>query len=118
TLGLADSPALDALRLALDEHGEVLRRMKREGASWSWPAFVAEVASASRDLDVPVLGVLGPSILIAAPSEAVGVSCRHLIFCGLGEGAFASSDATDEQADNGEPSPPSSSAEMLRFFRV
>ncbi len=115
-LGLAASISLDVLRLALDDQGEVLRRLGRGGATWSWAAFVAEVAAAIRELSCPGTANADRSIPIVEPGGVVGVSCRHLVLFKLGEGAFASTDSVEHEGD--ESACTATHREMLAFFRV
>ena len=115
-LGLANSAALDILRLALDDQGEVLRRLGRGSAIWSWAAFVAELTATIRDLGGPEVPTLDRSIPIIEPRGVAGVTCRHLILFKLGEGAFASADSIEQ--DDEESVSTATQRDMLTFFRA
>ena len=115
-LGLAASTSLDVLRLALDDQGEILRRLGRESAIWSWAAFVAELTATIRDLGSPTPAKVDLSIPIVEPGGIIGVTCRHLILYKLGEGAFAS--AASIEQDDDESTCTATQREMLTFFRV
>lgn len=120
-LGRHDRDAIDALVLALDEHGAALDGSKRPGRTWTWPAFVAEVDRVARELERPTLTVPIGAVRFATVDEAEGARARHVILAGLAEGTFPAREAIlpDRATEAGDVEPRNRfGPEMLRFLRA
>lgn len=94
-LGIAPDPALDALRGALEDQGELLDRLGRGADVWSWAAFADEVDAAIRDLALESPPVVPDGVRVVGPGDAEGAAFRHVILADLAEGTYPSRSALD-----------------------
>ncbi len=113
-IGLKDGRSLDALQIALEHHGSILRFLEKEREVWSWSAFIAEATSIIRELTNPPEKKFEATVKMVNVEDLSGASASHLILFGLTEGTFSSS-ADDQQRDS-EDEP--LAKEMHRFLTL
>ena len=101
-LGIGPAPGPEALTSALEDHGEILRRLGRENQVWSWAAFVEEAGGLIRDLDLPPSPPPPRAIRVLSPESVPGAGVAHAILADLGEGTYPSRSALDA-ARAGDP---------------
>src|SRR5208337_360680 len=84
----AEAEVLDPLWDALDDRSDVLERLKRDGQSWTWAEFVAELGAVLSEASAPRQAAVPGSITVATVELAEGATARYVIAAGLSEGAF------------------------------
>lgn len=112
-IGLGEDASIDALRLSVEEQGDVLARLGRGREEWAWDRFVEEVAGLCAELEVP-RDREPHGVSLACIDEVRGASARHVLIVGMGEGAFPApvSEASPDGADD------HLKREMERFLRL
>jgi len=120
----AEAEVLDSLWDALDDRTDVLERLKRDGQSWTWAEFVAELGAVITEASAPRQAAAPGSITVATVELAEGATARYVIVAGLSEGAFPARAAVERLLDLAPGDEPdlatrqSFSREMMRFLRV
>jgi RecB family exonuclease len=120
----AEADVLDPLWDALDDRSDILERLGRNGQSWTWTEFVAEVGAVLSEASSPRRAFAPESIAVATVELAEGAGARFVIAAGLCEGAFPARAAVERLLDLAPGDEPDLacrrlfSREMLRFLRV
>jgi RecB family exonuclease len=89
-----DPSALDALFLALEEHGEVRHRLNLDDRSWTLREFAQEARRIAREIVVPAEDFPIDGIMLATLEEAAGPIPFRIIL-GLSEGTFPARNSID-----------------------
>jgi RecB family exonuclease len=116
-------PVLDTLWDALDDQADMLDRLARSEAPWTWAEFTTEVDAILGDLIVPTAPAPG-SIRLATVDQAEGARADHVMLAGLTEGTFPAREAVERLLTLRPGERPDASSrlafggEMLRFLRV
>jgi hypothetical protein len=115
-LALIDDPAIDTLRQAVDDRGVVLDRLGRRNIKISWDAFVRGLEKLIRQTEMPGGREEGRStVRVISAEDAKGVSARHVVLAGMGEGMYPS---RSELEDDEERRDLAYAREMSRFRRL
>lgn len=120
-MGLAASLGLDveALGLAIDEHGSALDGLGVGGRRIEWSKFVDELGMLVDSLTSPHVEAQG-CVRVATVDEARGLRADHVLLANLAEGTMPSRSAIDLDAEPADiwddPRPASAMARELHGF--
>ncbi len=114
-LGLVDDPAIDALRLAIDDQGAILDRLGRGRVEIPWASFVREIERSIREAEMPAGRDGGSVVRVISAADAKGASARHVLLAGMGEGTYP---ARSELEGDDESAGRAYAREMSRFRRL
>ena len=120
----SDHSALDLLREALEDQGDILGRLGRHDETWTWSRFVAELQSLVNRTAAATTLLAPGSVIFATLDQVAGVRVPFVILADLTEGSFPSRAAVEpflSVRPGDEPTAAcrrAASREMLRFLGV